>query len=472
MLQPGFTRRGFLNTGIGAGLGLTLPLGTIASATGAPDAAATNIDLTPTSPGYEAARQPFNATILLRPARIARCRSEAEVVAAVKRAIAGNLPIAVKSGGHGFHGDSLNEGGMVIEVSGMTQPTLDGECFTSGPGLKLRDCYHWLAAKGRLLPAGSCGSVGLSGLTLGGGYGLFSREFGLTCDHLQHVRLVDGQGDLRDSRDEPELLWACRGGGNGNFGVVTSLGFATRPLPPQLATQRFTLKCGSATAAAKALLDWFAVADALPEPCFSAVVMNEAQLTVLLTSTRNAAGPAFQQAVKALTQQGYRSKGPLTQEFLKAIARFEGRQGPLPFDNVSAGFYRGADDLTTIAVGIAETARETPGLIFQVNTLGGAIARGPDSAYRHRAYPYLGELQAYWKKGPIPEKLRIGHAKVRGLLAGAGIHRHYRNYPDPHLDNWETAYFDDAYPRLQALKAKLDPHDRFRYPQSVKLPVK
>lgn len=442
-----------------------------ACAWGEPEASPTY--LTPQSPGYEAARRPFNSTILLRPALIAPCRTEGEVAAAVKRAISENLPIAIKSGGHGFHGDSLNDGGLVIELSGMVSRSFESATghFTAGPGLKLRDVYEWLGERKRLLPAGSCGTVGLSGLTLGGGYGLFAREFGLTCDHLLQVRLIDGEGNLRDSRDEPELLWACRGGGNGNFGVVTSLVFETRPLPPQFATQRFTLKPADSAAAARTLMQWFEVADALPEPCFSAVVLNESQITVLLTSTRPAAGTGFQQVVKALARQGYHTKGPVAKALVPSIKRFEGQDGPLPFDNVSAGFYRGAGDLSGIAPAICETVRATPGLIFQVNTLGGAIARAADSAYPHRAYPYLGELQAYWEKGGIPAKLQAGHAEVRRLLEQAGVRRHYRNYPDPRLTGWEQAYFDTAYPRLQALKAKLDPHDRFRHPQSVRLPA-
>jgi hypothetical protein len=120
--------------------------------------------------------------------------------------------------------------------------------------------------------------------------------------------------------------------------------------------------------------------------------------------------------------------------------------------------------------GICATVRETPGLIFQVNTLGGAIARGPDSAYPHRDFPLLGELQAYWEKGAIPAKLAAGHAAVRQALESAGIRRHYRNYPDPRLADWQGAYFPGTNERLQKLKAALDPDDRFRHPQSIRLP--
>ena len=434
---------------------------------------AAGVYLKPGDAGYEEARRPFNSTVTLKPALIACCRTEADVVAAVRHAKESGLPVAVKSGGHAFHGYSLNEGGLVVELSGMNNRLLekDNFRFTGGPGLKLRDCYSWLLSRGRLLPAGSCGGVGLAGLTLGGGYGLFSCEFGLTCDHLIQVRMVDGNGETRDSRDEPELLWACRGGGNGNFGIATSFTFETRPAPANLASQKFTAKGLDASGLARRLERWFEIAAALPEPCFSAVILNGNQATVLLSSTKSAEGPAFVTASKALLQAGFSSKGSLTKPLASSLSRYEGRPGPLPFDNVSGGFYRGFEDIKSAAAGICATVRETPGLIFQVNTLGGAIARGPDSAYPHREFPFLGELQAYWEKGKIPAKLAAGHAAIRQALADAGIHRHYRNYPDPRLENWTDSYFTGTYARLQQLKLKLDPDDRIRHPQSVRLPA-
>ncbi|BCX48342.1 FAD-binding dehydrogenase [Haloferula helveola] len=428
--------------------------------------------LTPGAPGYDEARQPFNSVIQLRPGLIAPCRTEADVVAAVRHAVSENLPIAVKSGGHAFHGFSLNDGGLVVELSGLRNRLLEAGShrFTAGPGLKLRDCYAWLTERGRFLPAGSCGGVGLAGLTLGGGYGLFSREFGLTCDHLEQVRLVDGNGEVRDSRDEPELLWACRGGGNGNFGVVTSMSFSTRPAPARLASWKFRSRDNDAASFVRRMESWFEIMADLPGPIFAALVLNGTQATVLLTSTKSAGGPVFQRTGRALKAAGFTTKGSLERPFATALKSYEGQTGPLPFDNVSAGYYRGFEDIASVAGAIAEAVVRTPGLIFQVNTLGGAIIDGPESAYPHREFPFLGELQAYWDKGEIPDRLAAGHAKVRELLREAGVTRHYRNYPDPRLANWQDSYFGDRYARLQKIKRDLDPHDRFRHPQSVRLP--
>ena len=121
-------------------------------------------DLKPGDPGYEEARRPFNSVIGLKPAWIACCRTESDVVAAVRHAKELDLPAAVKSGGHAFHGFSLNEGGLLVELTGMANRVLDKDShrFSAGPGLKLRDSYSWLMERGRILPAGSCGGVGLA----------------------------------------------------------------------------------------------------------------------------------------------------------------------------------------------------------------------------------------------------------------------------------------------------------------------
>ena len=111
--------------------------------------------------------------------------------------------------------------------------------LTAGAGCRLRDVNRFLLAKGRFLPAGSCATVGLAGLTLGGGYGMFARKWGLTCDHLRSLRMVDGTGAVRDSAAEPDLLWAARGGGNGHFGIVTQLTLQTRVVPRAFSSWKF-----------------------------------------------------------------------------------------------------------------------------------------------------------------------------------------------------------------------------------------
>ena len=113
---------------------------------------------------------------------------------------------------------------------------------------------------------------------------------------------------------------------------------------------------------------------------------------------------------------------------------------------------------------IAERVIGTPGLIFQVNTLGGAITRGADSAYPHREFPFMGEIQAYWSKRSQRERLV---AAVTELREGIGAKAHYRNYPDITLEDYRTAYYGAALPKLRELKKRYDPDNVIRHAQSV-----
>lgn len=423
---------------------------------------------TPGLRGYETARRPFNADITLKPALIAACANDAQVAAAVRRARDEGLPAAVKSRGHSFEGFSLNEGGLVIELSRLAGPVLTPEgCFHSGPGVTLGDVYGFLLPKGRLLPAGSCSGVGLGGLTLGGGYGLFAREFGLTCDHLERVRMVTGRGQVVDSAEDPDLLWACRGGGNGNFGAVTAMEFRTVAAPPQLSAQRF--KVGPLTVAESLRLTeaWFAMAGALPDPIFSAFVLNGKHLTVLLTSTAPHTGPGFRAAVAALQAAGLSSKGPTRGPLGEAIKRYDGVQTPLPFRNYCGGM---ADGFSGYAPALPEVYEESQraGLIVQFNTLGGQITRGADGAYPHRERRFLCEAQAYWNAPAQREAKVAASERVRESL-GRFVTAHYRNYPCVSFPEWETSYYGANHARLQELKRRYDPDNLFRHTSSAGL---
>jgi hypothetical protein len=473
------TRRTFLRTSVSAGAAL------FAEALGArepkraplppepPRQTQDVLFVNPTDPGYAAAREVYNAGILLRPNSIALCATEAGVQQALERARTEHWPVAVKSGGHSFEGFSLNDDGLVVNVSPMCDLHLDPHTglLTAGAGCRLRDVNRYLLPQGRFLPAGSCATVGLAGLTLGGGYGMFARQWGLTCDHLRSLRMVDGAGTVRDSADDPELLWAARGGGNGHFGVVTQLTLQTRPVPHAFSSWKFRAYHLDETRATALLAAWFDATAALPDEAFSAWIMNGSQVTILLTtigSSTEKGVAAFRRQLTALTNKATKAPAvPLT----KSLPWYYGPPGPEFFKNTSAGFYRGMDDIRAALPGIFFEVFTKPGLVFQINTMGGAIARGPAGAYPHRAFPYLGEAQAYWDSPFRASTLRAAIGRIRNHIAQAGITGHYANYPDLAFTDWPTAYYGpENYPRLQLLKKHYDPEDHIRHPQSVRLP--
>ena len=190
---------------------------------------------------YDVLRQGFNKRIERHPAIIALCKNTDGIAEAIKYAKNNNLTVAIKSGGHCMEGFSCNDGGLVINLSLLNKMEwVDEETIKVGPACTLSKIYDFTLQKNKIIPGGSCGSVGIGGLTLGGGYGLLSRKFGLTCDGLIEVTMVDGNGIIRNSKDEQDLLWACRGGNNGNFGVVSEMKFKVHQSPAGM--QKFQIQ--------------------------------------------------------------------------------------------------------------------------------------------------------------------------------------------------------------------------------------
>ena len=419
---------------------------------------------------YNAYRKLFNKRLDLKPRIIALCKTELGIQQAVKYANEHNLNMNIKSGGHSFEGFSLNNDGLVIDVSQMNQIELNkhNQLITE-PAVRLAQLYSYCLPKGRLLPSGSCASVGLSGITLGGGYGLFAREFGLTCDYLTGFRMIDASGNIIDSDDDAELLWACRGGGNGNFGVITQLRFDTVKAPTTLYQHRFRSFNVTAKQAAALAKKWFEQTKALPEHAFSAFVLNGKTLTVMLTATQH-----DEKMMEILKQfdQIMDSNAELNPDPIEVgIQYYYGRSQSLYFKNISAGYYEGFDDIDECSELLFSQVVKTPGMVFQINTLGGKINNGirsTDSSYAHRNANYLGEAQFYWNKPEQMASSMNSMEKIQATLHSNDITQHYVNYPDLNIKNYEVAYYGDSYRRLQKVKQKFDPDNRFNYSQGIR----
>lgn len=423
----------------------------------------------PGDPDYDTRRAGYNLRMDKRPAYIAVCTDTAQVADAVRFAAKENLPVAVKSGGHSFEAFSVNDGGVVVDVSGMNRITRpDDTTLRVGPGCRLGEIYDATFPHGRLLPAGSCAGVGIAGLALGGGYGLFSRRFGLTCDHLLEVEMVDGSGALRSSRNDPDLLKACRGGGNGNFGVITGMTFRTQPAPTLLRSHRFKTAGLDAPRAAKLLERWFVIAEKLPPECFSAFVLNGSSLLILLTDT---AETPHEDAVAAFRALGGKYSKSEKTAVADAVRNYYGRSDPLWFKNASAGFLRGFADTAPVIEAALGKVIATRGMIYQVNTLGGKIAdpeAAANSCYAHRDKPFLAELQAYPIKSADRAQTLLRFAEIQALFRSAGISAHYANYPDLGFKEPLVSYYGDRLSFLKKIKARYDPDNRIRHAQSVK----
>src|SRR5271169_5019631 len=179
-------------------------------------------------PTYDTARKVYNAMIDRRPRLIARCADVADVMTAVEFGREQKLLVAIRGGGHNAGGLGMCDDGLVIDLSLMNYVRVDPKKKTvlAGGGALWRDVDRATHAFGLAVPSGIISTTGVGGLTLGGGIGYLTRQYGLTIDNLLEadVVLADGTLVVANARENPDLFWAIRGGG-GNFGVVTSFLF-------------------------------------------------------------------------------------------------------------------------------------------------------------------------------------------------------------------------------------------------------
>lgn len=194
--------------------------------------------ITPATPDYESARQVFNRAFDRRPALIVRCAGAPDVVRALEFAQKQDLPLAVRGGGHNRAGFSVCDGGVVIDLSEMNRVEVDAgkRVVRAEAGALVRDVDRSTQRFGLATTLGGCPTVGVAGLTLGGGEGLLMSKYGAACDNLISAQLVTVEGKHVEvsQNSNPDLFWAIRGGG-GNFGVATALEYRLHPVTNVLA---------------------------------------------------------------------------------------------------------------------------------------------------------------------------------------------------------------------------------------------
>ncbi|MCE6996666.1 FAD-binding oxidoreductase [Saccharothrix sp. S26] len=419
--------------------------------------------LLPGDDGYEAARLPFNSLFdHQRPAAIARCVRPEDVQRSLEEARRRGIRVAARGGGHSYAAYSTPHDGLVIDLGPMNRIEVrpDGTAVV-GAGARLGDVYAALAAAGRCLPLGNCPSVGIAGFTLGGGLGWVDRAFGLTCDRLRAARVVTVDSRVITAAEDrsPDLFWALRGGGGGNFGVVTSFEFATVPAPEVLTVFRIRFPAGSAADVLGAWQPWSAAApDHLSSTC---VVLPDGSVDL----TGCSIGP---EALLHAELARLGVDGPLEHaevDYPTATAIMT--QGHPP-RNAFRASSRISDGLWDDPAAVAGTVRGMDSALLIVGALGGAIdrLRPTDTAYPHRGAPT--SVEVFGTVGALPPEhvtREVDQAQVElARLIGSGT---YINYLDPEQEDWaETAYRHNLR-RLRAVARRYDPDGVLRFPQSV-----
>jgi hypothetical protein len=189
--------------------------------------------ITPEASDYESSRLVFNRAFDLRPALIVLCATSSDVARALDFARSNNLRLAVRAGGHSRLGYGMCDGGVVIDLSGMKRVEVDPgkRVARAEAGALVRDLDEATQRFALATTSGGCPTVGIAGLTLGGGEGRLMEKYGAACDNLLSAQVVtvDGRHVEASQKSNPDLFWAIRGGG-GNFGVVTSLEYQLHPV--------------------------------------------------------------------------------------------------------------------------------------------------------------------------------------------------------------------------------------------------
>lgn len=438
----------------------------------------------PGDASYEEAREGFNLRFDVRPRVIVFCQTPTDVINAVGWARAEGAEIRVRSGRHSYEAFSLGQG-IVIDVSDLDRVRVDAanRLVEVGAGAALLPLYEALWEAGLTLPAGSCPTVGIAGLTLGGGFGLLSRAMGLTCDSLLQVEMVDASGSLLTATEtqNPDLLWASRGGGGGSFGIVTSFTFRLHAIG-DVAIYRIDWPWERLGEVLSAWQGWAPFVDErltsiLKLPAASA---GPVRSIGLFNGPGSALAPLLAPLCAAVT--------PSVQEiedvsYMEATRRYAGvapgrkrwrahwhAEGSVRFKNTS-DFARaplGPEAIATIRDFLARAPGEES--ILQLDAYGGAVNRVPRdaTAFPHREGTlYSMQYQTYWKTdGEEAANLRWVNSfreAMRPHVSGAA----YVNYCDLAIANYAQAYHGANLSRLVEVKAKYDPEDVFHHPQSI-----
>jgi FAD/FMN-containing dehydrogenase len=431
----------------------------------------------PDDADYDAARTVVTGGIDLHPAIIVRVADADDVARVVTVARDLGIELAVRSGGHSGAGHGGTEGGIVLDVRDLDSLQIDvpGRTAWAGSGLTAGAYTVAVAEHGLATGFGDTGSVGIGGITLGGGVGYLGRKHGLTIDALLAAEIVTADGQVRvvDAETEPDLFWAIRGGG-GNFGVVTRFRFRLYELPSMVggilvlpATPETV--AGFIAAADAAPDELSAIANVMPCPPMPFVPEEHHGTTVILALVVYAGDTtAGERAVAPLRALATPIADLIAEAPYPSIYMPEDEDyHPLAVARTLFMDRLELDEAGTIMSMLA--ASDSPMRVAQLRVLGGAIARVPAdaTAYAHRQRPIMVNVAAFYEGDadrPVKEQwvtsfaaaLRQGDdAAYVNFLVDEGPARVHAAYPGA---TWD---------RLAAIKRRYDPTNLFHRNQNI-----
>jgi FAD/FMN-containing dehydrogenase len=441
--------------------------------------------ITPADPGYDEARSIWNAMIDKRPAAIVRCTGTADIIDSLNIARDAGVPLSIRAGGHNIGGTALVDDGVVIDVSHLRGVHVDlgNETVRTQPGVLLGDIDRETQAFGRVVPSGFVSQTGLSGLTLGGGFGWLTRRWGLTSDHLVSADVVTAEGELvRASESEnADLFWGLRGGG-GNFGIVSSFEYKMQKMGPMVVAGMVAHPMSDAD---KVISFYREFSEQAPdELCVVLLLRIAPPAPFLPTEIHGKPIAAMVTCYSGSVEDGEKAVRPLKEfgapvadtvvpkPFAVHQAALDGTQPPGRYYYWKSDFLPGVSDAAQQTIQETTSELPSPESAFIVFQLGGEAARMDDgmSAAANRDAPYINNIAA-----SCIDPGKIDACKTWARDTWSAMRQHstktvYVNFltEDEGDDRTLEAYGPEKHARLGELKRKYDPKNIFRTNRNIR----
>jgi FAD/FMN-containing dehydrogenase len=429
----------------------------------------------PGSPTYDSARSVWNGMIDRRPALIAQCKTVEDVQSAIRFARDEKLPIAIRGGGHNAAGLGVVDDGIVIDLTPMRGIAVDPARRTArvGGGATWGELDAATTAHGLATTGGAVSTTGVAGLTLGGGLGWLMRSYGLACDNLIGAEVVTADGEVvrASASENPDLLWALRGGG-GNFGVVTTFEFQLHPLANVFG--------------GLLIYPFDKVRDVLT--LYRDVTKNAPDALTVFAAMLHAPDGA-KVAALLICYNGNAADG---EKAIKAIRDFEiqpiaGEVGTIPYTAMQKlldeGMPKGlhvhwrSEFVSSIPDALIEASvsafakAQSPLNVMLIEQFGGAVSRveADATAFDQRDASYNLVIVSRWTD-PADAETNVSWARATSEAAKPFTNgRVYVNYigANEASDRVRAAYSPEKFARLASIKRKYDPMNVFRINQNI-----
>lgn len=428
----------------------------------------------PGDPGYEEARQEYNEAIDAYPAVIVYCSDPCDVAGAILWSRERDIELRVRSGGHSYEGYSTGTNKLVIDTACMHHVKVDaaGGTVEVQAGGRLLPLYERLYRCGYAFPGGTCPSVAISGLVLGGGIGLSTRYLGLTADSLIEAEMVDARGKLLTANHacHPELFWALRGAGGGNFGVVTGYKFRlTEPVNKiTLIRLRWDDNAPARIEFLRVWQEWLPHLDRRMS-AFGGIYKLGAWINAFFYGRPKEAGQILE---PLLNIPGLTLENINHIPFIDAV-KIIGAGYPKREAFQTAGRFVQRPFAQSELAGLIDIMDKAPSdrnSSLRVYSLGGSVRdlEIDATAFFYRQADYIMAIASSWQsEAEAPshkEWVKAGFNYIYRITRGS-----YVNFPYSQTPDYERAYYGEHLRRLRRVKQEYDPCDVFSFPQSIKI---